>query len=50
MLWGGSVADPNRNSPDTLALKKLNDKVYQDDRVRSNLIKIGDGTVICFKK
>ena len=30
--------------------KKLNDKVYQDERVPNNLIEIDDGAVICFKK
>ena len=49
MLWGGKVADPEQNTPDTLALKKLNDKIFNDPRVRSNLLSLGDGTVFVFK-
>ncbi|MEO8753691.1 MAG: class I SAM-dependent methyltransferase [Casimicrobiaceae bacterium] len=48
-LWGGAVADPARNDPDTAALRALNIKVRDDSRVTSCLISIGDGVLLARK-
>ena len=50
MLWGGSVADPERQEDSTVAIRNLNKKVHTDDRVYCSLLKLGDGTNIVFKK
>jgi len=42
-LWGGSVADPDKNDEDTAAIRVLNKTIFEDDRVDSSLIPIGDG-------
>lgn len=46
MLWGGSVADPDDQREDTVALKALNAKVGRDERVSCSLIPIGDGLLL----
>jgi predicted O-methyltransferase YrrM len=42
-LWGGSVANPQKNDADTVAIRELNQRMYDDKRVRSSLVPIGDG-------
>ena len=43
------MANPEINDETTVALKKMNDKIVNDKRVRSNLLTLGDGTVFVFK-
>ncbi len=50
VLWGGSVADPERNDPDTMALKALNAKIVADPRVEPAMIPIGDGVTLALKR
>ena len=42
-LWGGSVADSDSDSKDTLAIRALNEKVSRDPRVEAYLLPVGDG-------
>lgn len=49
-LWGGSVADPNKNDADTIAIRELNLAMFEDRRVESSLIPIGDGLHLGLKK
>ncbi|HUH29784.1 MAG TPA: class I SAM-dependent methyltransferase [Rhodanobacter sp.] len=49
MLWGGAVADPAQNDPDTVALRALNAKVYADARVDASLLTVGDGVLLVRK-
>ena len=49
-LWSGAVADPKDQSPDTQALRNLNDKIRDDKRVESCLMTIGDGVTLVRKK
>lgn len=42
-LWGGAVANPQKNDADTVAIRELNQRMHEDDRVNSSLIPIGDG-------
>ncbi len=46
VLWGGAVADETRQDEDTLAIRKLNQKIHQDPRVSLALIPIGDGLTL----
>jgi len=50
MLWGGDVADPKKNDEDTVALRALNRKVRDDDRVACSLVPIGDGLMLCRRR
>lgn len=49
-LWDGRVADVSAQSPDTLAIRALNDKVMSDSRVRASLIAVGDGLLLACKR
>jgi O-methyltransferase len=46
VLWDGAVADPDNNKPSTAALKALNGKIRNDDRVDLCLLPIGDGVTL----
>jgi predicted O-methyltransferase YrrM len=51
VLWYGRVADPAMDHDRrTQAIKQINQKIYQDDRVQISLIPIGDGLTIARKK
>lgn len=49
-LWGGAVADPSDTSEDTTALRALNAKLHQDERVSVSLVPIGDGLYLARKR
>ena len=49
-LWSGAVLDPNKNSEDDVALKKLNAKLRDDtSRVFVVQVNIGDGYTLATK-
>jgi hypothetical protein len=50
MLLSGKVADPGDQNVSAAALRALNDKIYQDDRVDMALTTIGDGMTLCIKR
>ncbi len=50
VLWGGSVADPRRNSADTRAIRRLNAKIRRDERVAMCLVPISDGVTLALKR
>jgi caffeoyl-CoA O-methyltransferase len=50
VLWGGDVANPAEQDPDTVALRKLSEKVGCDERVDMSLLTIGDGLSIVRKR
>jgi predicted O-methyltransferase YrrM len=50
VLWGGDVADPKENSEDTQAIRALNEKVRNDERVTLALAPIGDGLTLARKR
>lgn len=50
MLWGGAVADGRKRDVDTLALKALNAKLHDDQRVDLSLLYIGDGVTLARKR
>jgi predicted O-methyltransferase YrrM len=46
VLWGGSVADAERQDEDTRAIRALNDKIRNDPRVDMVMLPIGDGLTL----
>jgi predicted O-methyltransferase YrrM len=50
VLWGGDVADPSKRDAETMALRRLNDKIKSDGRVDFCIVPIGDGLTMARKK
>jgi predicted O-methyltransferase YrrM len=50
VLWGGSVADPEDQKPSTLAIRALNARLRDDERVSASLVPIGDGLFLARKR
>jgi len=50
VLWSGSVADPSVNDEDTAAIRALNKKLKNDDRIELSLLPIADGISLVLKK
>jgi predicted O-methyltransferase YrrM len=50
VLWGGDVASPDVTDEDTVALRKLNQKIGRDERVDASLLPLGDGLMIVRKR
>lgn len=49
-LWSGDVADPGVNDDDTVALRKIAQKIAGDARVSMSLVPIGDGLLLARKR
>jgi caffeoyl-CoA O-methyltransferase len=50
MLWYGKVADPGVQDAETVALRALNARLHNDDRVFNSLIAVGDGMQLAIKQ
>jgi len=50
VLWGGSVADPDANDPDTQAIRALNDRLHKDEAISLSVLPIGDGLALARKR
>ncbi len=50
MLWSGNVAVDSIDDPDTLALRKLNQKLHGDERVTVTLLPVADGISLAVKR
>lgn len=50
MLWYGKVSDDSVTDEDTVALRALNAKLHQDERVFTSLIGVGDGMHLAIKQ
>ena len=50
VLWSGDVADPKKHDADTDAIRALNEKVRNDERVALALVPIGDGVTLARKR
>lgn len=50
VLWSGDVADPTVQDARTNAIRQLNQKIHQDDRVLISLLPIGDGLTLAMKQ
>lgn len=49
-LWSGAVLDRNAREPNTVALRALNEKLHQDERIDLSLLPIGDGLTLARKR
>jgi predicted O-methyltransferase YrrM len=50
VLWHGRVLDDSIQDTDTRAIRALNDKLHQDERVWLSLIPVGDGMTLACKR
>lgn len=50
VLWGGSVADPQKQDNNTRAIRALNEKLSRDSRINLSTIPIGDGLTLALKQ
>ncbi len=50
VLWGGSVVNEERQDDDTKAIRALNQKIHDDDRVDMNMLPLGDGLTLAIKR
>jgi len=50
MLWAGAVTDSRSSDPDTIAIRRMNEKIHADDRVDQCLLPIGDGLTVARKR
>lgn len=48
-LWSGRVLDPDVTDEDTVAIRRFNDTVAADERVRTVLLTLGDGVTVVQK-
>lgn len=49
VLWSGAVADSEKNDDETKALKALNQKIINDERVDMVLLPVSDGVTLVVK-
>lgn len=50
VLWNGAVADPNNKERDTVALRRLNERLLVDERVELSMVPVGDGLSLLTKR
>ncbi len=50
VLWGGQVADPTVDDPNTEAIRAVNAKLAQDERISLSVVPIADGLSLAFKR
>lgn len=50
VLWGGSVADPAADDESTRVIRRTNELVAADPRVRHVLLPVGDGMMVARKR
>ena len=50
VLWGGSVIEPAKQDPDTVAIRAFNTMIHGDARVDLSLVPIGDGLTLAMKR
>lgn len=50
VLWGGAVIDSNKDDDDTRAIRAINEKVYNDERVEICMLPVADGLTLAMKR
>jgi len=48
-LWSGRIVDPDKNDPNTVAIRQLNVKIKDDRRVTVSFLPVADGLTLCEK-
>lgn len=49
-LWHGQVADPQAQDAETLAIRRFNEYLQEDDRIDLSLVPIGNGLTLCRRR
>ena len=50
VLWGGSVIDEQDQGSDVCAIRELNAKLHQDERITLSMLPIRDGLTLAIRK
>jgi caffeoyl-CoA O-methyltransferase len=50
MFKGGRVADPRETAASVQAIRDMNEKLHEDDRIHLSLVPIADGVTLALKK
>jgi len=50
VFWGGWVADESQQDEDTVAIRTLNKKLQEDERIELSIVPIGDGLTLAMKR
>ena len=50
VLWSGKVADVDNSETETIAIRALNEKLYNDNRIDLSLLPLSDGVTLIRKK
>lgn len=50
VLWSGTVIDETRQDEDVRAIRALNDKIVEDERVDISMVPVGDGLTLAVKR
>jgi caffeoyl-CoA O-methyltransferase len=50
VLWSGRVIDPDNDEADTIAIRRFNEKLCDDDRIDLSMVPIGDGLTLARKR
>ena len=49
VLWGGNVANPDKQDAETVAIREFNEVVHADDKVDMCMLPVGDGLTLIRK-